>query len=53
MSENDQCHSNNASMENNTASIIKANSMNHGWFQTIINTVCYYQTPFNVTFVLE
>ena len=27
--------------------------MNHGWYETINNAVCYYQTPFNVAVIIE
>ena len=53
MTENGKCNKNNAAIENNTELITKANSIKHGWFQTINNAVCYYKTPFNVAMILE
>ena len=31
----------------------KASRMKHGWCQTTNNTVCCYQSPFNIALILE
>ena len=53
MIENEEQHDDDAQMENNTVSITKSSSMKHGWCQTIDKIVHYYQTPFNITLILE
>ena len=53
MSENEQHHNNNTVIENSAAPIIKEISMQYRWFQKINNTAHYYQTPFNITLILE
>ena len=53
MSENKQYQDNNAVMESIVAPIIKESSMKHGWYQTINNTVHYYQKLFNIALILE
>ena len=52
MIENEQRHDGNAAMENNAEPTTKVSSMKHGWNQIINNTVCYYQTPFNIDVIL-
>ena len=50
---NEQHHNNNTAMENNAKPITKASRMKNGWHQTINNTVCYYQTTFKISLILE
>ena len=53
MSENEQHHNNDAFMENSVELTTKESSMKHGWYQTINNTVHYYQKLFNIALILE
>ena len=50
---NEQHNKNNIVTENNAATIKKVSSMKNGWCQTIDNTVCCYQTPFNSALLLQ
>ena len=38
--------------ENITDEAIKENRMKHGCYQTKNNTLCYYQTDFNISVIL-
>ena len=51
--ENEKHSKNKTTMENNTEPVTKANSIKHGWCQTINNTARYYQTLFIIAFILE
>ena len=53
MIENKEKHNNNAEMENNSVLITIESSMKHRWHQTINSTVHCYQTPFNISMILE
>ena len=48
----EQCNVNN-SMECSASTTPKASNMKHGWYQTINNTVHYYQTPYNIALIVE
>ena len=53
MIENEVRHDNGAELKHDTELIKKASSIKHGWHQTINDTVNFYQTPFDISVILE
>ena len=54
MIEHEKHNNNKSAMEKKiTEKRTISNSMKCWWNQTLNNTVCYYQTPFNVAVILE
>ena len=53
MSENERHGENDTVVENITAPTIRESTIKHGWHKTFNNTVCYYQTPFDIALILE
>ena len=40
-------------LENSRAPVIGESTLKHGWHKTLNNTVCCYQTPFDIALILE
>ena len=47
---NSEC---NAFVEKSKAPTIGESTMKHGWHKTLKNTVCCYQTPFDIALILD
>ena len=43
----------NMNLERCAAMTTKVSIMKHGWYQTVNNTACYYQTPCNIAVIVE